>query len=124
MVHFAVETVFEELRGFITLIGEGYQEDEIEGRKAGLPASYIECIVGAFQYELWGLVPRDNEIFVQNFKDFTAESKNVFPAEEYFEFKPNVERIETCRRMLQDLTDDRGDLPEGEELKYTFPLLQ
>lgn len=122
MVHFAVETVFDELKGFIKLIGEGYKEDEIEGRKAGLPAAYIECLVGAFQYELWGLVPRDNEMLVQNFKDFTVESKNMFPAEEYFEFAPNVEMIETCRKILQNLTDDWGVLPEGEELNYTLSL--
>lgn len=122
MVHYAVESVFDELKGFISLIGEGRKQAEIEGRDAGLPAAYIECLVGAFQYELWGLVPKDNEMLKQNFKDFTVEGKNQFSAEEFFEFIPDVEKIETCRQMLQDLTDDWGVLPEGNQLNYTLSL--
>ena len=122
MVHYAVESIFDELKGFITLIGEGHKQDKIEGRDAGLPAAYIECLVGAFQYELWGLVPRDNEMFRQNFEDFTVESKNMFPADEYFEFVPDDERINICRNFLQDLTDDWGLLQEGNELKYKLKL--
>lgn len=122
MVHYAVETVFNELKGFITLIGEGFKQEEIEGRVARLPAEYIECLVGAFQYELWGLVPKDNEMFLQNFKDFTVSFKNAYSPEEYFELVPAIEKIETCRQMLQNLKDAWGILPEGDEIKYELTL--
>ncbi len=120
MVHYAVESVFGELKGFIKLIGEGATEEEIEGRKAGLSASYIEYLVGAFQYELWGMSSSDDQIFLQNFQNFKDEGKKIFSADEYFEFVPDLKRIETCRRLLQNLTDEWNILPPGEELKYTL----
>src|SRR3982750_877842 len=100
MGHYAVESVFGELKGFLTLIGEGYKQDEIEGRKAGVPAAYIECLVGAFQYELWGLSLATNEQFVSNFKDFTHKNEGDFSPEQFSDFTPDDTRIERCRKLL------------------------
>ena len=122
MVHYAVESVFDELKGFLTLIGEGHKQDEIEGRKAGGPAAYVECLVGAFQYELWGLCPATNEQFVSNFKDFTRKNEGDFAPEQFFDFAPEDERIERCRKLLSDLTDAWGLLPESQQIKYELPL--
>ena len=122
MVHYAVESVFGELKGFLSLIGEGRKQDEIEGRKAGVAAGYIECLVGAFQYELWGLSTATNEQFVSNFSDFTRKAEVDFPPGEFFDFTPDDQRIERCRTFLGELTDAWSLLPEGDRLEYSLPL--
>lgn len=120
LVHYAVESVFGELRGFLRLIGEGRDIAEIEGRKGGLPAAYIECLVGAFQYELWGSAAADDETFLRNFRDFTARHTEMFPVAEFFEFVPDAGRIGTCRQMLRDLTREWESLSADAALGRTM----
>ena len=122
MVHYAVELIFGELKGFLTLIGEGKKHDEIEDREAGVPAAYIECLVGAFQYEMWGLSAATNEQFVSNFKHFTHKNEGDFAPEQFFEFTPDNVRIERCRKLLSDLADMWGMLPDGRRVEYKLPL--
>lgn len=122
MVHYGVESVFTELEGFIRLIGKGLTQEEIEGRKGGLSAAYIENLVGAFQYEMWGLVPAGNESLIQSFRDFTKDCSAKFSREEFFEFTPEIEKIEAARDLLSGLTDQWGILPTDGRMSFSLEL--
>ena len=70
MVHYAVEKVFDELRGFIRFIGDGMKDAEIL-EKGGVEALYSEALVNTFQQELFGVLPPENEVFLNYFNEIS-----------------------------------------------------
>lgn len=120
MVHYAVEKTFDDLKGFLRLTGEGFASEEIEGRKGGVSAAYVEFLVGAFQYELWGMAAATNDQFSSCFRDFTSKNNEIFTPEELFGYIPAVSEIEACRGLLRELTDQWNALPDGEELVFVL----
>ncbi len=111
MVHFAVEFLFP-LRGFIRLVAEGFSPEELTDISlAGNEAVYAEALVNAYQYEMWGLLPATNEIFINQVKDYCE--KGQLPMMEL-----SGEEIEKGRELLKELTEKWRDLGCGEELKF------
>lgn len=121
MVHFAVEKIFDELRGFIRLIGDGAKDADVL-EKGGVPALYSEALVNAFQQELFGVLPPDNEAFLSYFNEIARRETKFSKREDFFEYVPPTENLEATRRLLRELTDQWNDLPEGEEIKFTLNL--
>lgn len=111
MVHVVVEEVFP-LRGFVRLMAEGYAPEQIEGRAAPAEALQAEGLVGAFQYELWGI--SDPTAFEEILHD--AHDQPGFPP------PPPVrrEQLEAGRRRLRELGAQWEALPPGASLELTL----
>lgn len=121
MVHFAVEKVFDELRGFIRLIGDGVKDSDVM-EKGGVPALYSEALVNTFQQELFGVLPPDDEAFLNYFNEIAPRETKFSKRGDFFEYAPPKEKLEATRRLLRELTDQWNDLPEGEEIEFTLNL--
>ncbi len=121
MVHFAVEKVFDDLRGFIRLIGDGIKDDEIM-EKGGVSALYSEALVNTFQQELFGVLPPDDETFLNYFGEISHRETKFSKREDFFNYAPPKEKIEATRKLLRELTQSWNNLPEGEEIKFTLVL--
>jgi hypothetical protein len=121
MVHYAVEKIFDELRGFIRFIGDGVpDEDVLENGGAG--ALYAEALVNTFQQELFGVLPPDNEAFLNYFNAIARRETRFTKAGDFFEYAPDVEKIESARRLLTELTAEWNALPAGGHLKFSLVL--
>lgn len=121
MVHYAVEKVFDEFRGFIRLTGDGVKDDEVM-EKGGVEALYSEALVNVFQQELFGVLPPDNEAFLEYFKQISRRETKFSKREDFFEYAPSKDKIEAARGLLRRLTESWRNLPEGEEIKFTLAL--
>lgn len=121
MVHYAVEKIFDELRGFIRLIGDGVKDSDVL-EKGGVPALYSEALVNTFQQELFGVLPPDDETFLNYFSEIAPRETRFSKREDFFQYAPPKDKIEATRKLLRELTGKWNDLPEGEEIKFTLVL--
>ncbi len=121
MTHFAVEEIFDELRGFIRFIGDGVRDADVM-EKGGVEALYSEALVNTFQQELFGVLPPDNEAFLNYFNEIAQRETKFSKREDFFEYVPPKEKLEGTRRLLRELTDQWNNLPEGREIKFTLNL--
>jgi hypothetical protein len=121
MTHYAVEKIFDELRAFIRLIGDGIKDADVM-ENGGVPALYAEALVNTFQQELFGVLPPDNEIFLSYFGEISRRETKFSKRADFFEYAPDEAKIEAARKLLQELTDKWNDLPVGEEIKFTLSL--
>ena len=121
MVHYAVEKVFEDLRGFIRFIGDGVPDADVL-EKGGVPALYSEALTNAFQQELFGAFPPDNRIFLDYFNQISRRETKFSKRADFFEYEPDKAKIEQARRLLRELSESWNNLPEGEQIKYTLSL--
>jgi len=121
MVHYAVEQTFDELRGFLRLIGEGIKDSEVL-EKGGVPALYSEALVNTFQQELFGVLPPDDETFLNYFNEISTRETKFSKGADFFEYVPPKEKIEAAREFLRTLADDWNDLPDGAEIKFILTL--
>lgn len=121
MVHYAVEKIFDELRGFIRFIGDGVKNADVL-EKGGVPALYSEALVNVFQQELFGVLPAENNAFLEYFNQISRRETKFSKAQDFFEYAPDTAKIEATRRLLRELTESWNNLPEGEQLKFSLSL--
>ena len=121
LVHYAVEKVFDELRGFIRFIGDGVKDADVL-EKGGVEALYSEALVNAFQQELFGVLPPDNETFLEYFNEISRRETKFSKDADFFEYAPDKAKIEAARELLRQLTESWNNLPEGEEIKFSLSL--
>ncbi|HEX8248113.1 MAG TPA: hypothetical protein VF599_08080 [Pyrinomonadaceae bacterium] len=121
MVHYAVEKVFGELRGFIRFIGDGVKDADVL-EKGGVPALYSEALVNVFQQELFGVLPPENETFLEYFNEISRRETKFSKAQDFFEYAPDKAKIEQARELLRELTESWNHLPEGEQIKFSLSL--
>lgn len=121
MVHYAVEKIFDELRGFIRLVGDGVKDSDVL-EKGGVPALYSEALVNTFQQELFGILPDDDESFLNYFGEIASRETKFSKGEDFFEYIPSKDKIKAARKLLQELTNQWKNLPEGEEIKFSLSL--
>jgi hypothetical protein len=121
MVHYAVEKVFGELRGFIRFIGDGVKDSDVL-EKGGVEALYSEALVNVFQQELFGVLPPDNETFLEFFDEISRRETKFSKGADFFEYTPPPAKIEQARELLRDLTESWNNLPEGEQIKFILSL--
>jgi len=121
MTHYAVEKIFDEFRAFIRLIGDGIKDADVM-EKGGVPALYAEALVNTFQQELFGVLPPDNETFLAYFDEISRRETKFSKREDFFEYAPDAAKIESTRKLLQELTENWNALPEGKEIKFTLSL--
>jgi hypothetical protein len=121
MVHYAVEKIFDELRAFIRLIGDGIEDADVL-EKGGVPALYSEALVNTFQQELFGVLSPDDETFLAHFGEISRRETKFSKREDFFEYVPDKAKIAAARRLLQELTGNWNALTEGEEIKFTLSL--
>ena len=121
MVHYAVEKVFEDLRGFIRFIGDGIKDADVL-EKGGVSALYSEALVNAFQQEHFGVLPPDNEIFLDYFNQIARRETKFSKGEDFFEYEPDKAKIEATRELLRQLSESWNNLPEGEQIKFSLSL--
>jgi hypothetical protein len=121
MVHYAVEKVFDELRGFIRFIGDGARDADVM-EKGGVPALYSEALVNVFQQELFGVLPPDNASFLEYFNEISRRETKFSKAQDFFEYAPPAVKIDAARELLRELTESWNNLPEGEEIKFSLSL--
>jgi hypothetical protein len=121
MTHYAVEKIFDELRAFIRLIGDGVKDADVM-KKGGVPALYAEALVNTFQQELFGVLPPDNETFLNYFAEISRRETKFSKGADFFEYAPYEGKIESTRELLRELTEKWNALPVGEEIKFTLSL--
>jgi hypothetical protein len=121
MVHYAVEKVFDELRGFIRFIGDGVKDAEVL-EKGGVEALYSEALVNVFQQELFGVLPPGDEAFLEFFNEISRRETKFSKGEDFFEYAPSPVKIEATRALLRELTASWNNLPAGEEIKFSLSL--
>ena len=121
MVHYAVEKVFDDLRGFIRCIGDGIPNDEVL-EKGGVEALYSEALVNTSQQELFGVLPGDNESFVNYFNEISHRETKFSKKKDFFDYVPSDEKIDTVRNLLTELTDEWNALPESKKMRFTLAL--
>jgi hypothetical protein len=121
MVHYAVEKVFDELRGFVRFIGDGVKDADVL-EKGGVEALYSEALTNAFQQELFGILPPDDETFLEFFDEIARRETKFSKGADFFEYAPPRVKIEATRKLLHELTENWNNLPEGEEIKFSLSL--
>lgn len=121
MVHYAVEKVFDDLRGFIRFIGDGVRDADVL-EKGGVPALYSEALVNVFQQELFGVLPQDSEAFLEYFNQISRRETKFSKAPDFFEYAPDKAKIEAARELLRQLTISWNNLPEGVQMKFNLSL--
>jgi hypothetical protein len=121
MVHYAVEKVFDDLRGFIRFIGDGISDADVL-EKGGVPALYSEALVNVFQQELFGVLPPENAAFLDYFDQISRRETKFSKAPDFFEYAPDTAKIEQARELLRELTESWNNLPEGEQIKFSLSL--
>lgn len=117
MTHYAVEKIFDEFRAFIRLIGDGVKDGDVM-EKGGVEALYSEALVNTFQQELFGVLPPDNETFLNYFSEISRRETKFSKREDFFEYAPPEDKIEATRELLRKLTRDWNKLSEGGEIKF------
>jgi hypothetical protein len=113
LVHAAVEAAFP-IDGFIRVVARGVAPSEIEGRDAPPYAHVSEALVGAYQYELWGLAPRDDAEVARRAADMCERLAVPAP-----DLSPAA--IQRGRTLLEELAARWGALPPGGKLVVTLP---
>ena len=121
LVHYAVEKIFDELRGFIRFIGDGVNDADVM-EKGGVSALYSEALVNTFQQELFGILPPDNEVFLNYFDEIARRETKFSKRADFFEYEPEKDKIEATRNLLQELTGKWNALQAGEEIKFNLSL--
>lgn len=121
MVHYAVEKIFGELRGFIRFIGDGMRDADIL-EKGGVQALYSEALVNAFQQELFGILPPENDAFIEYFNEISRRETKFSKAQDFFAYAPDKAKIEATRALLRELTRSWNNTPEGEQIKFSLSL--
>ncbi|HLM02068.1 MAG TPA: hypothetical protein VK400_13520 [Pyrinomonadaceae bacterium] len=121
MVHYAVEKVFDDLRGFIRFIGDGVKDADVL-EKGGVEALYSEALVNVFQQELFGVLPPGDATFLDYFNEISRRETKFSKAPDFFEYAPDKAKIELARELLRELTERWNNLPEGEEIKFSLSL--
>ena len=121
MVHYAVEKVFDELRGFIRFIGDGVRDADVL-EKGGVEALYSEALVNVFQQELFGVLPPENETFLEFFNEISRRETKFSKRGDFFAYAPEKAKIEAARNLLRELTESWNNLPAGEEIKFNLSL--
>ena len=121
MVHYAVEKVFDDLRGFIRFIGDGVKDADVL-EKGGVEALYSEALVNVFQQELFGVLPPDDATFLDYFNEISRRETKFSKAPDFFEYAPDKAKIEQARGLLRELTISWHNLPEGERIKFSLSL--
>ena len=121
MTHYAVEKVFDELRAFIRLIGDGVKDADVM-EKGGVPALYAEALVNTFQQELFGVLPPDNASFLDYFNQISRRETKFSKRADFFEYEPDKAKIEQARELLRELSESWNNLPEGEQIKFSLSL--
>lgn len=121
MVHYAVERIFDDLRGFIRLVGDGVRDADVL-EKGGVPALYSEALVNCFQQELFGVLPPEDEAFLNYFAEIARRETKFSKAADFFDYEPSRSKIAAARKLLGELTDEWKNLPAGEAVKYNLSL--
>ena len=121
MVHYAVEKVFDDLRSFIRFIGDGISDADVL-EKGGVLALYSEALVNAFQQELFGVLPPDDEVFLDYFNQISRRETKFSKGADFFEYEPDKAKIKATRELLRQLSESWNNLPEGEQIKFSLSL--
>ena len=111
-MYFAVEAVFP-LQGFIRLIAAGRTSAEITAERS-TEAIQAEVLTGAYQYEIWGMMDADNELFVE----FVEE---VFVREGVPACELPEDRLDAARGMIAELVARWSGLGPGETMELSLP---
>lgn len=121
MVHYAVEKIFDEFRGFIRFIGDGMKDGDVM-EKGGVEALYSEALVNTFQQELFGVLSPEDETFLEYFNEISRRETKFSKGADFFAYAPPPVKIEATRKLLRELTASWNNLPEGEEIKFSLSL--
>jgi hypothetical protein len=114
MVHYAVERVFP-LRGFVRFVAAGNDPKQLETRHAPTEAIHAEMLTNAFQYELDGMTPADDEHFLATLGSFYAKS-SLEP------FQPATAQFRAGRGLLQETRSAWEALAPGESMTLSLPV--
>ena len=113
MVHYAVEALWP-LRGFLRLTAAGPTPEELTDLSlVGAEAVQAEALTNAWQYELLGIVPATNELFISNLASSMAKHNLMPPV-------ITEEEIGQGRELLRELSQRWNELMPGQALVFSL----